>query len=95
MKKILGLADLFLERSDWRDLALVKLCLFSVGIIAGFYIPTRHKKVALISAMTCFTVTFVLCMVRFASVIFEKPAHSGYDGHYVSDFEDSFGVCDE
>lgn len=93
MKKLFALADLFLARADWRDLALLKLCLFAAGVIAGLYIPGRHRKCALIAALVVFGATWLGVMGRLISALFEKRPHSGYGGCYVSDFEDASGVC--
>ena len=35
MKKLFCYADRYLEKSDWRDIAMLKFCLFSMGIFAG------------------------------------------------------------
>ena len=35
MKKLFCYADRYLEKSDWRDIAMLKFCLFSMGFFAG------------------------------------------------------------
>ena len=34
MNKLFGYANRYLEKSDWRDIAMLKFCLFSMGILA-------------------------------------------------------------
>ena len=43
MKKLFDYAAKYLERSDWKDLAMIKLCLFSIGILAGMRIPQKNR----------------------------------------------------
>ena len=41
MKKLLSFADIWLGRATWRDLALVKLCLFAAGVLAVDYFSRK------------------------------------------------------
>ena len=38
MKRLFDCADEFLQNSTWRDLTLVKFCLFSMGLLVGLQI---------------------------------------------------------
>ena len=31
-------ADRYLRASDWKDIALIKLCLFAIGLLAGMQV---------------------------------------------------------
>ena len=44
MKRIFDSADEFIRRSDWKDLAIVKFCLFSIGLLVGLQITEKYKK---------------------------------------------------
>ena len=44
MKKLFGYADEYLRNSDWKDMAMLKFCLFSIGILAGMRIPEKARK---------------------------------------------------
>ena len=37
-------ADRYAAQSTWRDFALVKVCLFSMGVLMGLIVPMRKKK---------------------------------------------------
>ena len=37
-------ADRYAAQSTWRDFALVKLCLCSMGVLLGLLVPARRKK---------------------------------------------------
>lgn len=44
MKNLFAIADEYLRQSDWRDLALIKFCLFSMGVLAGVLAPKNRRK---------------------------------------------------
>ena len=44
MKCLFSYADKYLQKSSWKDLALIKLCLFAMGIMAGIRIPIDSFK---------------------------------------------------
>lgn len=46
MKKLFCYADRYIRKSDWKDLAMIKFCLFSMGILAGMRIPEKNRKQA-------------------------------------------------
>ena len=37
-------ADRYLRASDWKDIALIKLCLFAIGLLAGMQVRDSDKK---------------------------------------------------
>lgn len=43
MKKFFALADQYIQESDWRMLAALKFCLFSMGVLVG-KLPDRQGK---------------------------------------------------
>ena len=43
MKKLFDSADIYLRQADWKDLALIKFCLASIGLLAGLQIPKKHR----------------------------------------------------
>ena len=48
-------ADRYCKESNWKDLALLKTCLFSMGILVGILISKEKKKtVAGLSAAALF-----------------------------------------
>ena len=71
MKKLLSLADAWLGCATWRDLALVKLCLFAAGMAAGLALPLRKRDrwIALGAAGAVFLGTYIPVMVKFIGVV--------------------------
>ena len=72
MKKLFCYADGYIRKSDWKDLAMIKFCLFSMGILAGMRIPEKNRKQAGWIAAAVFAVTYISLMAKFFSVITEK-----------------------
>lgn len=58
-------ANGYCRESTWRELALVKLCLCSVGLMLGLSVPWRQKKPALLASALVFGVTYPLLMTGF------------------------------
>lgn len=69
MKFLFGSADAYLRQSDWRDLALIKFCLFSMGLIAGILLPRKAKKPAIITAAAVFAATYIPLMVKYGKIV--------------------------
>ena len=44
MNKFLDLGNRYAKESSWRDFALVKFCLFAMGLMAGTQVPDKYKK---------------------------------------------------
>ena len=72
MKKLFCYADKYIAESDWKDLAMIKFCLFSMGILAGMRIPEKNRKQAGWIVAAVFAVTYIPLMAKFFSVITEK-----------------------
>lgn len=72
MRKLFGYAEKYLQRSSWKDMALLKFCLFSMGILAGMQVPEKQKKKAGILAFFVFLITYIPLMKKFVGVITEK-----------------------
>lgn len=72
MKKLFCYADRYIKKSDWKDLAMIKFCLFSMGILAGMRIPEKNRKQAGWIAAAVFAATYIPLMAKFFSVIAEK-----------------------
>lgn len=68
MKFLFNSADAYLRQSDWRDLALIKFCLFSMGVIAGALLPPRAKKPAIAAAATVFAATYIPLMIKYGKI---------------------------
>lgn len=69
MKFLFRSADAYLRQSDWRDLALVKFCLFSMGVIAGIALPPKAKKPAIVTAAAVFVATYIPLMFKYGKIV--------------------------
>ena len=47
MKYLLNLGNIYAENSTWKDFALLKFCLFSMGLAAGTAVKKEHRKAVL------------------------------------------------
>jgi hypothetical protein len=72
MKRLFASADTFLRESDWRDLALVKFCLFSIGLLAGLQVTERRRQSVRIAALAVFLLTYIPLMIKFLRILIGK-----------------------
>ena len=72
MKRIFASADEFVRESDWKDLAVLKFCLLSLGLLAGMQIAERCKKGVRIAASIVFTLTYIPLMVKYLKILIGK-----------------------
>ena len=63
MKRIFASANEFVRESNWKDLAVLKFCLLSLGLLAGMQIAERCKKGVRTAASVVFTLTYIPLMV--------------------------------
>ena len=71
MGTLLKIGDKYAENSSWRDFAVVKFCLFSMGLIAGMSIPKKGHKAARAIAGTVFAVTYFPLIAKLLKVASE------------------------
>ena len=64
MKKLIERADRYLQVWNWKDAALLKLCVGALGVLAGLALPTRWKKPAVIFAGLVFVASYVPLMAK-------------------------------
>ena len=69
---LLDRADHYAAQSTWRDFALVKICLFSMGVLMGLLVPLRKKKWAALGAGLLFIPTYVVLLRRFLPFLLER-----------------------
>lgn len=72
MNKLFGLADRYLEESDWKDLAMLKFCLAAIGVLIGLQVPKDKKKPVALAAVTVFLVTYVPPMAKLFRIAMEE-----------------------
>ena len=64
MKYLFDLGNRYAEQSSWKDFALVKLCLFSMGLALGTQVRKEHKKAVLAATAAGFAVSYVPLMMK-------------------------------
>lgn len=69
MKKLFESADEYLKQSDWKDLTLIKFCLFAMGIIVGTSIGQKEKKPVKAVAFIVFLATYVPLMTKYFNIL--------------------------
>lgn len=72
MKKLFVYADQYIQESSWKDIAMLKFCLFSMGILAGMQIPGKKRRAAGIAAALVFAVTYVPLMTKYIRIVTGK-----------------------
>ena len=74
MKKLFDAADRYLKIADWKDMALLKFCLFSMGVLAGTCIPRKNRDTARGIALGVFASTYIPLMAKFLPCLFPGKA---------------------
>ena len=64
MKKLLALGNRYAKESSWKDFALVKFCLFSLGLAVGTQVPESYKRRAIGVAACVFMSTYIPLMAK-------------------------------
>ena len=72
MKQLFNYADKYIRQSTWKELALLKFCLFAMGVLVGIHIPEKNRKPVGIAAVAVFAATYIPLMAKFASVVLEE-----------------------
>ena len=72
MKTLFAGADEYLQNSDWKDIAVLKLCLLSLGLLAGMQLPEKHRKTARVAAVVIFVATYLPLMTKFLRILVGK-----------------------
>ena len=44
MHNLFKLADSYVEKSDWKDLAMIKICLCGLGMVIGSSLSPKYKR---------------------------------------------------
>ncbi len=64
MKAFLELGNRYAAKSDWKDFALTKFCVCSIGVMIGSCIPAKNRKKAMAIAGGVFAATYVPLMKK-------------------------------
>ena len=69
MKKLFDYGNEFVKQSDWKDLALIKLCLCAIGMMWGMALPKKAHKPAVFIVVTVFVCTYIPLMLKLLGII--------------------------
>lgn len=69
MKTLFRSADEYLKLSSWKDLALIKFCLFSMGLLVGTYTKRGAKKEVRAVAAAVFLLSYIPLMFKYILVL--------------------------
>lgn len=69
MKELFKYADRYVEESDGKDLALLKVCMAALGMMIGTHVPENKKKITFAVAFGVFMATCVPLMYKFVKMI--------------------------
>ena len=64
MKKLLDWANDCIRRWDWKNVALLKFCLLSIGLIVGMQVPKEKRKVVCAAAAAVFLAAYIPLMAK-------------------------------
>lgn len=64
MKMFLELGNRYAAKSDWKDFALTKFCVCSIGVVIGSCISAENRKKAMAVAGGVFAATYVPLMKK-------------------------------
>ncbi len=70
MRKLLDFGNRYAKASTWRDFALVKFCVFSLGLAAGTQVPEKYKKAVVGTAASVFALTYIPLMLKVIRIAF-------------------------
>lgn len=59
MEKLFRVANRYCKESNWKTLSLLKICLFSLGVLVGMLVPNHRKKTMACLGLSAFAVTYV------------------------------------
>ncbi len=71
MKEVLNYANTYIRKMNIADFAMLKVCLCSLGLLAGLAIPKKHKKKAAGIAATTFAFTYAPLMTKLLVTVLE------------------------
>ncbi|MBE6988424.1 MAG: permease of phosphate ABC transporter [Clostridia bacterium] len=72
MEKLLKMANDYIKTMDWKDITLVKLCVFFAGVALGSLVSPRNKKTVFFMALVIFVASYIPCMVKLVQFYLEN-----------------------
>lgn len=72
MDKIFVYANQYIQKCNWKDIALIKFCLCAIGVLIGVSVAPKYKKVVAGFAAGIFIATYLPLMAKFLKGIYRK-----------------------
>ncbi|MGN1054367.1 MAG: hypothetical protein ACI4WM_00310 [Erysipelotrichaceae bacterium] len=72
MNNIFKTADRYVKESDWKDLAMLKICLCGMGMVIGSALAPRYKREVMVAGSTMFALTYVPLMTKFIGICIDE-----------------------
>lgn len=69
MRQLFAWSRKYVRRSDWKDLALMNLCVCATGVMIGCALSEKAKKPALILSAAVFTATYIPIVMKLLKTI--------------------------
>lgn len=69
VKDLLQIADEFIKEMHVADIAVLKFCLLSLGVIVGICLPKKWKRPALFTALFVFIVTYLPLVTKWGAFL--------------------------
>lgn len=70
--ELLDLGNRYAEKSTWKDFALTKFCLCSMGVAIGTSVPVKYRKPVLAGCAVVFAATYIPLMTKVYQTAIEK-----------------------
>lgn len=74
MKYFLDLGNRYMQESDWKDLSLLKFCLFAMGLLIGTQVTEKYKKPVIGVSLGVFIVTYIPLMSKLFKIMGKKES---------------------
>lgn len=72
MRPLFYAADRYLKTCTWKDMALLKFCLFGMGLLVGALLPKKRSKAAAGIGAALFTATYIPLMAKFLPFLLNR-----------------------
>lgn len=65
MNKMIKCANSFIKKCDWTDIAMLKCCLLSLGMMLGMAVARKKKKMLYVLSFFTFVITCAPLVSKF------------------------------
>lgn len=69
MRNLFELGNQYAKESDWKDFALLKLCLCAMGIVIGTQVTPEYKKTVIRASIGVFIATYIPLMAKIFKIM--------------------------